>query len=44
MVAITFDGLKYVNVKLDLVRLSIRLFIKFGGNTLLSYATHLAKN
>ena len=37
VVAITFDGLKYVNVRLDLVR---QLFPKFGRNTLLSYATH----
>ena len=44
MAAITLDGLKYANVELDLVRLSRRLFLKFGRNTLLSYATHLAKN
>ena len=44
MVAITLDGLKYANVKLDLVRSNRRLFLKFGRNTLLSYATRLAKN
>ena len=33
VVAITFDGLKYVNVRLDLVR---QLFPKFGRSTLLS--------
>ena len=40
---ITLDGLKYANVELDLVRSSRRLFLKFGRNTLLSYATRLAK-
>ena len=44
MVAITLDGLKYANVKLDLVRSNRRLFLKFGRNTLLSYATRLTKN
>ena len=41
---ITLDGLKYANVELDLVRSSRQLFLKFGRNTLLSYATRLAKN
>ena len=36
-------GLKYANVELDLVRSSRQLFLKFGRNTLLSYATRLAK-
>ena len=44
MAAITFDGLKYVSVGLDLVRSSGQLFPKFRRNTLLSYATRLAKN
>ena len=44
MAAVTLDGLKYVNVKLDLVRSSRWLFLKFGRNTLISYATCLAKN
>ena len=43
MVAITFDGVEYANVRLDPVRSSGRLFPKFGRNTLLSCATRLAK-
>ena len=34
---------KYANVGLDLVRLSKRLFPKFGRNTSISYATRLEK-
>jgi hypothetical protein len=33
MAAITFDGVKYVNVRSDLVRSSRRLFLKFGRST-----------
>ena len=44
MAAVTLDGLKYANVKLDLVQLSRWLFLKFGRNTLISYATRLANN
>ena len=44
MTAITLDGLKYVNVELDLVRSSRRLFLKFVRNTLISYATRLAES
>ena len=44
MAAITLDGLKFANVELDLVRSGRRLFLKFDRNTLLSYATRLAKN
>jgi hypothetical protein len=43
MAAITFDGVKYANVRSDLVRSSRCLFPKFGRSTLIPYATHLAK-